>query len=340
MYAIEVTETGGPEVLTYTEKPKPSPGPTEVLIEAEAVGVNYIDTYFRSGQYQRALPFIVGSEVCGTVSAVGDDVAALTVGDRVVTANATGAYAQYCTAPSDFVAYLPDNVDADVAAATLLKGMTVHYLITSVYSVQPRDVLLVHAGAGGVGLLLTQWATSLGARVITTVSTPEKAALSRQAGAVDVLDYPQDPDEFASRIKELTDGHGVAAVYDGVGRSTFDASLASVAVRGTLALFGAASGPVPPVDPQRLAAAGSVYLVRPSLAHFTRTADEFAWRAGEVLDAIADGSITVTIGHRYPLADAAQAHYDLQSRKTTGSLVLLPRLADNASDDSAAVPTL
>ena len=324
MHAIEVAQTGGPEVLRYVEKPKPAPGPGEVLIEADAIGVNYIDTYFRSGLYPREVPFVLGTEVCGTVAAVGDDVAAIKPGDRVVTANAAGAYAQFCTAPADFVAYVPDAVQSDAVASALLKGMTAHYLIKSVYAVQPRDFLLVHAGAGGVGLILTQWATSLGARVITTASTPDKAELSRQAGAVEVLDYPEDPAEFGATIRDMTSGHGVAAVYDGVGKTTFDASLASLAVRGTLALFGASSGPVPPVDPQRLNAAGSVYLTRPNLAHFTRTADEFAWRAGELLDAIADGSITITVGGHYPLAEAERAHRDLQGRKTTGSIVLLP----------------
>ncbi|HEY5151942.1 MAG TPA: quinone oxidoreductase [Mycobacterium sp.] len=324
MHAIEIAQTGGPEVLSYVEKPKPAPGPGEVLIEADAIGVNYIDTYFRSGLYPREVPFVLGTEVCGTVAAVGDDVAAIKPGDRVVTANATGAYADFCTAPADFVAYVPDAVQSDAVASALLKGMTAHYLIKSVYAVQPRDFLLVHAGAGGVGLILTQWATSVGARVITTASTPDKAALSRQAGAVEVLDYPEDPAEFGATIRDLTSGHGVAAVFDGVGKTTFDASLASLAVRGTLALFGASSGPVPPVDPQRLNAAGSVYLTRPNLAHFTRTADEFAWRAGELLDAIADGSITITVGGHYPLAEAERAHRDLQGRKTTGSIVLLP----------------
>jgi NADPH2:quinone reductase len=324
MHAVEVAETGGPEVLRYVEKPVPSPGPGEVLIRADAIGVNYIDIYFRSGTYPRQLPYVAGSEVCGTVAAVGDDVAVINVGDRVVTANAVGAYAEYCTAPADFVAYVPEVVQSDVIASALLKGMTAHYLIKSVYQVQPRDFLLVHAGAGGVGLILTQWATSLGARVITTASTADKADLSRQAGAVEVLDYPEDPSEFAGRVRELTNGRGVTAVYDGVGASTFDASLASLAVRGTLALFGAASGPVPPVDPQRLSAAGSVSLTRPSLVHFVRTPDEFAWRAGEVLEAIADGSIVITVGGHYPLAEADRAHTDLQDRKTTGSIVLLP----------------
>jgi NADPH2:quinone reductase len=324
MRAIEVTQTGGPEVLTYVEQAEPTPGPGQVLIKAEAIGVNFIDTYIRSGLYQRELPFVVGTEVCGTVVAVGEDVAALAIGDRVVTANAVGAYAEYCVAPADFVAYVPEGVAADAVASALLKGMTAHYLIKSVYPVQSNDTVLVHAGAGGVGLILTQWATSIGTRVITTASTPKKAELSRKAGAVEVLDYPDDAAEFSATIRDLTGGAGVSAVYDGVGASTFDASLASLAVRGTLALFGAASGPVPPLDPQRLNAAGSVFLTRPSLAHYTRTSDEFAWRAGEVINAIADGSITITVGGRYPLADAAQAHSDLEGRKTVGSIVLVP----------------
>ncbi|MGB5110500.1 MAG: quinone oxidoreductase [Mycobacterium sp.] len=323
MHAIEVARTGGPDVLNYVEKETPSPGPGEVLIEAEAIGVNFIDTYFRSGQYPRELPFVSGTEVCGTVAAVGENVAALSVGDRVVTANAVGAYADFSIAPADYVAYVPDAVAPDTVASALLKGMTAHYLLKSVYAVQSNDTILVHAGAGGVGLILTQWATSLGTRVITTASTPEKAELSRQAGAVEVLEYPEDAEEFGATVKRLSNG-GVAAVYDGVGASTFDASLASLAVRGMLALFGAASGPVPPVDPQRLNAAGSVFLTRPNLGHYTRSADEFSWRAGELINAIADGSITITISGRYPLAEAERAHTDLQGRRTVGSIVLVP----------------
>src|SRR5271156_5959140 len=317
MRAIEVAEIGGPEVLSYVERPQPSPRPGEVLIKAEAIGVNFIETYFRSGAYPRDLPFVLGTEAAGTVSGVGDGVTGLSDGDRVVTAAASGSYAEFSTAPAQLVAHVPSEVSLDVAASALLKGMTAHYLITSVYPVQSGDAVLVHAGAGGVGLILTQWATSLGVRVITTVSTPAKAELSRQAGATDVLDYPGDADEFGSGIRELTAGAGVAAVYDGVGATTFDASLASLAVRGTLALFGASSGPVPPVDPQRLNAAGSVYLTRPSLVHFTRTGDEFAWRSSELFDAIAEGSLNLTVSRRYPLADAAQAHQDL-NRQTVG----------------------
>ena len=328
MYAIEVAETGGPEVLSFVETSRPSPGPGQVLIRAEAIGVNFIDTYFRSGLYPRETPFIAGSEVCGVIEEVGEDVAALNVGDRVVTTQSQGAYAEYCVAPADFVAYVPDAVAPEVAASALLKGMTAHYLLKSTYPVQQGDAILVHAGAGGVGLLLTQWATSLAASVITTVSTPDKAELSRRAGAVEVLDYPsQDAGgaaAFGDRIRELTDGDGVAAVYDGVGASTFEASLASLAIRGTLALFGAASGPVPPIDPQRLNTAGSVFLTRPNLAHHTRTPDEFSWRAGELLTAIADGALTVTVSNRYALQEAEQAHRDLQGRRTVGSVVLIP----------------
>ncbi len=324
MYAIEVEHTGGPEVLSLVEKPRPSPGPGEVLIKAEAIGVNFVDTYFRSGLYPHELPFILGAEVAGTVAAVGQGVTALRLGERVATADAVGAYAEFCTAPADVVASVPDSVSSDVAAAAILKGMTAHLLIKSVYPVQHGDTVLLHAGAGGVGLILTQWATDLGVQVITTASTAHKAELSRRAGAAQVLEYPDDPEQFAATVRELTGGKGVAAVYDGVGKSTFDASLASLAVRGTLALFGAASGPVPPVDPQRLNAAGSAYLTRPSRPHFIRTRDEFTWRTSELLEAIAGGVITVTVGGRYPLKDAAQAHRDLQGRKTIGSVVLVP----------------
>ncbi|WP_292976181.1 quinone oxidoreductase [Mycobacterium sp.] len=326
MHAIEVAENGGPEVLSYVERPEPSPGSGEVLIRAEAIGVNYIDTYFRSGAYPRELPFVLGNEVAGTVAAVGDGVTEHSVGDRVVTAVASsGSYAEYSTAPARFAARVPAEIGSEIAAAALLKGLTAHYLITSVYAAKAGDTVLVHAGAGGVGLILTQWLAHRGVRVITTVSTPEKAERSRHAGATEVLDYPgDDPAEFAGRIQDLTDGAGVPVVYDGVGASTFDASLASLAVRGTLALFGASSGAVPPIDPQRLNAAGSVYLTRPGLVHFTRTGEEFAWRSSELFDAIGDGSLNVAVGHSYPLAEAAQAHRDLQGRQTVGSIVLTP----------------
>lgn len=324
MRAIEVAATGGPGVLRYVERPRPTPGQGQVLIKAEAIGVNFIDTYFRTGLYPHPLPFVPGSEVGGTVAAVGPDVTAFAVGDRVASADAAGAYAQYCLAPVGLTTRVPSDVSSSTAASALLKGLTAHFLVRSVYPVTPGDTVLVHAGAGGVGLILTQWATSFGARVLTTVSTPAKAELSRRAGAVEVLDYPDDPQSFGARVRALTDGDGVAAVYDGVGRSTFDASLASLAIRGTLALYGAASGPVPPVDPQRLNAAGSVYLTRPLRTHFNRSYQEFSWRAGELFDAIAAGTVTVTTGEQYDLRDAAQAHRDLEGRRTTGSTVLTP----------------
>ncbi|HEV7583761.1 MAG TPA: quinone oxidoreductase [Mycobacterium sp.] len=325
MHAIEVSETGGPEVLRYVDTSQPTPGRGELLIKAEAIGVNFIDTYFRSGQYPREVPFVLGSEVCGTVAALGEGAGdGFSVGDRVASAAASGAYAEFATAPAHLTAKVPDGVSSEVAASVLLKGLTAHYLLKSVYPVQAGDAVLVHAGAGGVGLILTQWAHLLGARVITTVSTSEKAQLSKKAGADEVLSYPDDAAQFGQQIRELTGGVGVAAVYDGVGATTFDASLASLAVRGTLALFGAASGPVPPVDPQRLNAAGSVFLTRPTLAHFMRTGLEFSWRSEELFEAVGVGAISIEVGGRYPLADAARAHQDLQGRKTAGSIVLLP----------------
>jgi len=324
MHAIEVAETGGPEVLRYVEAPQPTPGPGELLIKAEAIGVNFIDTYFRTGQYPRPLPFIIGSEVCGTITSIGDGVEGFSVGDRVISAQANGGYAEFATAPAFLTAKVPDTVASEVAAAVMLKGLTAHYLLKSVYPVSSGDSVLVHAGAGGVGLILTQWATRLGVRVITTVSNEEKARMSREAGADEVLSYPDDPAQFGQQIRALTEGAGVAAVYDGVGATTFDASLASLAVRGTLALFGASSGPVPPVDPQRLNAAGSVFLTRPTLVHFIRTGDEFRWRAAELFEEVGSGAIKIEVGGRYPLSDAARAHDDLQGRKTTGSVVLLP----------------
>jgi len=324
MRAIEIIKTGGPEVLRYVETAQPTPGQGELLIKAEAIGVNFIDTYFREGKYPRQLPFVIGSEVCGAVAAIGEGVDGFSVGDRVVSAAANGGYAEFATAPAFLSAKVPDGVTSEVAASVLLKGLSAHYLLKSVYPVQSGDVVLVHAGAGGVGLILTQWARLLGVGVITTVSTAEKERLSRQAGADEVLPYPEDAAEFGQRIRALTGGAGVAAVYDGVGATTFDASLASLAVRGTLALFGASSGPVPPIDPQRLNAAGSVFLTRPALVHFMRTAEEFAWRATELFEAVASGAITIEVGGRYPLSEAARAHQDLQGRKTSGSLVLLP----------------
>lgn len=324
MRAIQVTETGGPDVLRLAQLPDPEPGTGQLLVEVAAAGVNYIDTYQRSGAYPMPLPFVPGSEGAGTVIAVGPDAGDIAVGDRVAWAAAPGSYAELAVVPADQAVAVPAGVDTDIAAGCLLQGMTAHYLAVSVHAVAPGETVLVHAAAGGMGLLLTQLATARGGRVIGTVSTAAKEKLAREAGAAEVIHYTE-IDDVAGEVRRLTGGAGVAAVYDGVGASTFDASLAALRPRGMLALFGAASGPVPPVDPQRLNSAGSVFLTRPKLGDYVATRDELRWRAGEVFDAILDGSLRITIGGRYPLADAAQAHQDLQGRRTTGKLLLLTR---------------
>ncbi|MFZ0121343.1 MAG: quinone oxidoreductase [Pseudonocardiaceae bacterium] len=324
MRAIQITETGGPEVLRLAELPDPKPGPGQLLVKVAAAGVNYIDTYQRSGAYPMPLPFIPGSEGAGTVTAVGPDVSDVSVGDQVAWAQSPGSYAELAVVPAEKAVPVHHGVDIEIAAGCLLQGMTAHYLTVSVHAVQPGETVLVHAAAGGVGLLLTQLATARGGRVIGTVSTPEKERLAREAGAAEVIRYTE-IDDVAVEVRRLTGGDGVAAVYDGVGASTFDASLASLRRRGMLALFGASSGPVPPVDPQRLNSAGSVFLTRPTLGHYVATREELTWRAGEVFEAILDGSLRITIGSRYPLADAHRAHEDLQGRRTTGKLLLLPR---------------
>lgn len=324
MRAVVMSATGGPEVLRPTELDDPSPGPGQVLVRVAAAGVNFIDTYRRNGTYPVALPHVPGVEGTGTVLAVGDGVTDLEAGERVAWAEAPGSYAEQVLVDAERVVRVPAALTDAQAASVLLQGMTAHYLIASIGGVVAGDTVLVHAGAGGTGLVLTQLAVARGVRVLTTASSAAKAELSRAAGAAEVLRY-DDPDlDLAAAVRELTGGEGVAVAYDGVGRSTFDASLAAVRRRGTVALFGAASGPVPPVDPQRLNAAGSVFLTRPTLAHYVADAAELAWRAGEVLAAVADGSLTVRVGHEYPLADAEQAHRDLEARATTGSVVLLP----------------
>ncbi|MGH3889938.1 MAG: quinone oxidoreductase family protein [Pseudonocardiaceae bacterium] len=323
MHAIQVTETGGPEVLRLIELPDPEPGPGQLLVELAAAGVNYLDTYFRSGAYPMPLPFIPGSEGAGTVTAVGPDTGSVAVGDRVAWATSLGSYAEQAVVSAEQAVPVPQGVDSETAAGSLLQGMTAHYLTVSVHPVQPGETVLVHAAAGGMGLLLTQLATTRGARVIGTVSTFEKERLAREAGAADVIRYTE-IDDVAGEVRRLTGGQGVAAVYDGVGASTFDASLDSLRPRGMLALYGAASGRVPPVDPMRLNSAGSVFLTRPMLAHYVATREELTWRAAEVFDVILDGSLRITIGGRYPLAEAHRAHEDLQGRRTTGKLLLLP----------------
>ncbi len=328
MRAVQITAFGGPEILAPVELPDPRPGPGELLVDVSVAGVNYIDTYNRSGAYPVDLPFVLGQEGAGRVAALGPgDTGGFAVGDRVAWANIFGGYAERVAVPADAAVAVPDAVSDDVAVGAFLQGMTAHFLVTDCAPAGTGDTVLVHAAAGGVGLLLTQLAAARGARVLATVSTEAKADLAREAGAAEVLltASQQGPgDDLAARVRDLTGGEGVAVAFDGVGRDTFDASLASVRRRGTLVLFGAASGPVPPVDPQRLNQAGSVYLTRPKLADYTATRAELTARAAAVFAAVADGTVAVRIGHRYPLAEAGQAHRDLEGRRTTGKVLLVP----------------
>jgi NADPH2:quinone reductase len=320
--AIQVTQHGGPEVLTLTEVDPPRPGPADLLVDVAAAGVNYIDTYQRTGVYPIPTPFTLGMEAAGTVREVGADVTGFAVGDRVAWASSIGSYAEQAVVPAQVAVRVPDGVDDRTAAAAMLQGMTAHYLLKSTYPVQAGDTILVHAAAGGVGLLLTQWGTALGARVIGTVSTAAKEALAREAGADEIIRYTER--DVVAEVRRLTDDQGVHAVYDGVGKDTFDASLASLRRRGMLVLFGGSSGQVPPFDLQRLNSGGSLFVTRPTLAHYTAERSELEWRASDVFDAIKDGTITIRIGGEYELADAARSHEDLQSRRTTAKLLLIP----------------
>lgn len=322
MRAVQMTATGGPEVLEVVDLPDPQPGPGELLVDVAAAGVNFIDTYNRRGAYPIDLPAVLGQEGAGRVAALGSgDTGGFAVGDRVVWANVLGGYATRAVVPAAVAVAVPDGIGDDVAVGVFLQGLTAHFLVTDCAPAGTGDTVLVHAAAGGVGLLLTQLATARGARVLATVSTEEKATLAREAGAAEVL---LAGDDLVDRIRELTGGDGVAVAFDGVGRDTFDASLASLRRRGTLVLFGAASGPVPPVDPQRLNRAGSVYLTRPTLHHYVAGRDELVARAAAVFAAVTDGTLHVRIGHRYPLDQAAQAHRDLEARRTTGKVLLVP----------------
>jgi NADPH2:quinone reductase len=323
MRAIQISTTGGPEVLTPTELPDPEPGPGELLVDVAAAGVNFIDIYQRNGTYPMPLPYVPGLEGAGRVLALGAGVTEFAAGDRVAWSEALGSYAERVTVAAEKAVPVPDHVPDDVAAAVLLQGMTAHFLVHDAHPVRPGEDVLVHAAAGGVGLLLTQFAAARGARVIATVSTAEKEELARGAGAAEVIRYTE-VDDLAAEVRALTGGTGVVAAYDSVGRTTFDASMASLRRRGMLVLFGASSGPVPPVDPQRLNHAGSLFLTRPKLFDYISTREELAERAGAVLAAVADGTLDVRIGHRYSLAEAAAAHEDLQARRTTGKLLLLP----------------
>lgn len=318
MRAIIANEAGGPEVLTIQETASPTPGPGELLVATAAVGVNFIETYQRSGLYRVPFPFTPGAEASGTVLAVGEGVTGVEVGTLVTTAEGRASYAEHFVAPAAAAVAVPGRITPEVAAALPLQGLTAHYLATSAARPEAGDTVLVHAGAGGVGLLLTQLLTARGVRVLTTVSTPEKRELSLAAGAAEALDYAG----FAERARELTDGAGVDVVYDGVGKDTFDDSLRALRVRGALVLFGGASGPVPPFDLQRLNAGGSLSVTRPSLGHFLRTPEERAWRYGELFAAIDEGALDLRIGARFPLAEAADAHRALEGRGTTGKVIL------------------
>ncbi|MBZ0158904.1 MAG: quinone oxidoreductase [bacterium] len=322
MRAIRMHEYGGPEVLRYEEVALPEPGAGEARVKIEAVGVNYIDIYQRKGQYPDPLPVIPGREAAGVVDAVGPGVSDLAPGTRVVYVMHVGSYAEYAIVPVRRLVPIPNAVEVRVAAAAMLQGLTAHYLTHSTYPLQPGDTALIHAAAGGVGLLLVQMAKRRGARVIGTVSTRQKADLARQAGADEVILYTEV--DFETETRRLTNGQGVNVVYDSVGQTTFDKSLNSLAPRGYLALYGQSSGPVPPLNPQVLSAKGSLYLTRPNLMHYTLDRAELLKRAGDLFDWIIAGTLTVRIDATFPLAEAAVAHRCLEERKTAGKVLLIP----------------
>jgi NADPH2:quinone reductase len=322
MKAIQFHSTGGPEVLQLADLPIPEPGPGQVLLRIEAIGVNFIEIYFRKGVYKAALPLIPGSEAAGTVEELGPGVTGFAAGDAVASTAVIGSYAEYALVPAAQLVKIPQGVTMEQAAAAMLQGMTAHYLAFSTYPLKAGNTALVHAGAGGVGLLLTQIATAQGARVITTVSTPAKAELSREAGASDVILYTKK--DFEAEVKRLTGGKGVDVVYDSVGKTTFDGSLNSLRPRGLLVLFGASSGPVPPFDLVQLNSKGSLFLTRPTLWHYIATRAELEWRSSEVLNWVAKGDLKLRTEFTYPLAEAAKAQIDLEERKTTGKILLVP----------------
>jgi NADPH2:quinone reductase len=322
MKAIIVNRTGGPEVLEYADVEAPKPKAGEALVKIAAIGVNYIDVYHRTGLYKLPTPFIPGSEAAGTIEALGEGVTDVAIGERVAYAMVPGAYAEYAVAPATKLVKIPDGVDFATAAAAMLQGMTAHYLVTSTYQLKPGDGALVHAAAGGVGLLLIQMAKRIGARVFGTVSTDEKAKLAREAGADHVILYTKE--DFEAEVKRLTNDRGLQVVYDSVGKDTFLKSLRVLAPRGMLALFGQSSGPVPPFDPALLAQGGSLFLTRPSLFHYTLTREELMWRAGDVFNWIRGGELKMRIHGTFPLRDAAEAHRQLEGRKTTGKVLLAP----------------
>jgi NADPH:quinone reductase len=320
MKAIQVPEPGGPEKMLLVEVPKPAPGPKQALVRIAASGVNFIDVYFRKGLYKADLPIAIGQEGAGTVEAVGPEVTEVAPGDRVAYAMTRGSYAEYAVVPAALLVKIPDRLDFTTAAAAMLQGMTAHYLTHSTYALKDGDTCLVHAAAGGAGGLTAQMAKMRGARVFGTVSTEEKARIARENGVDAAIIYTEQ--DFEAEVKRLTGGRGVDVVYDSVGRTTFEKSLNSLRPRGLMALFGQSSGPVPPFDPNILNAKGSLFLSRPSLGHYVATREELLWRAGDVLGWIASGKLKLRLDRTYPLAEAAAAHRDLESRKTAGKLVL------------------
>jgi len=322
VHAIRVYQVGGPEVLRYESVERPSPGRGQALVRVEAAGINFIEVYQRTGRYKVALPFTPGSEAGGEVVEIGDGVSEVKVGDQVASQNLVGSYAEYALAAAERLVRLPAGVTPRAGAAVMLQGMTAHYLACSTFPLAAGHTCLVHAAAGGVGLLLCQIAKRRGARVIGTVSTGEKAALAREAGADEVILYMQE--DFATETRRLTAGAGVQVVYDSVGRTTFAKSLDCLAPRGMMVLYGQSSGPVEPVDPQVLAQKGSLFLTRPTLAHYVATQTELLERASVVLGWVADGSLKVRIGHEFPLAAAAEAHTELEARRTAGKVLLIP----------------
>jgi NADPH:quinone reductase len=322
MRVVVVNECGGPDVLTVAHRETLQAGPGQLLVDVAAAGVNYMDIYQREGRppYGRDLPFVPGAEGAGTVAALGPGTEGFAVGDRVAWAGAPGCYAEQAVVPVTSAVAIPDGIETRVAAAVMLQGVTAHYLCHSTYPVAPGDTTVVHAAAGGVGLLLTQMVKMRGGIVIATASSPAKAELARQAGADHLAGY----EDFGSVARRVTGDSGVAAVYDGVGLATFDASLAAIRPRGMMVLYGGSSGPVPPFELQRLAGSGSLFITRPTMIHYIASRDELLWRTGDLFSWVRDGRLSVRIGGTYPLSEAARAHDDLAARRTTGKLLLLP----------------
>lgn len=337
MKAIQIQQTGDPETLFYTDIPLPEPGPGEARVKIEAAGVNYIDTYHRNGQYKMALPFTPGMEGGGVVDAVGEGVTAVSPGDRVAYAMHIGSYAEYAIVPVWRLVIVPEDVKMELATAVMLQGMTAHYLTHSTYLVQAGDTVLIHAAAGGVGLLLVQIASLRGARVIGTVSTQEKAELAEEYGADDIIRYTET--DFAEAVNELTKGKGVNVIYDGVGQATFRKGLDCLKPRGMMVLYGQASGPVEPLDPQILNQKGSIFLTRPSLAHYSASQEEIESRTDDLFDWIASDAIQVRIDRTYPLSEAAEAHRYIEGRRTKGKLLLLPQHSNKLSAREETINT-